>query len=148
MQTDRGIAYSVAAHTQDTCCKTCAADPLCTGAVYLSESSSANSSDKLSWSIEHVADNRSSFLTSERCINISLNLVCPRACWRYCLVSLRHELLRKVDYQFFVGLKRTWDQKLSSGLTSGSLHSAITAWFFPTYMSFHLTAIEQSCCSL
>ena len=48
----------------------------------------------------------------------------------------------------FVGLKRTWDQKLSSGLTSGSLHSAITAWFFPTYMSFHLTAVEQSCCSL
>merc|ERR1712107_98464 len=43
-----GIAYTVAAHTQDTCCKTCAADPLCTGAVYLSESSSANSSDKLS----------------------------------------------------------------------------------------------------
>ena len=31
------------------------------------------------------------------CSNISLNLVCPRACWRYCLVSLRHELLRKVD---------------------------------------------------
>ena len=42
-------------------------------------------------------DNRGSFLTSERCSNISLNLVCPRACWRYCLVSLRHELLRKVD---------------------------------------------------
>ena len=40
---------------------------------------------------------RGSFLTSERCSNISLNLVCPRACWRYCLVSLRHELLRKVD---------------------------------------------------
>ena len=38
---------------------------------------------------------RCSFLTSERCSNISLNLVCPRACWRYCLVSLRHELLRK-----------------------------------------------------
>lgn len=48
VQTDGGIAYTVAAHTQDTCCKTCAADPLCTGAVYLSESSSANSSDKLS----------------------------------------------------------------------------------------------------
>ena len=40
---------------------------------------------------------RGSFLTSERCSNISLNLVCPRACWRYCLVLLRHELLRKVD---------------------------------------------------
>ena len=37
-----------AAHTPDMCCETCAADPLCTGAVYLSESSSANSSDKLS----------------------------------------------------------------------------------------------------
>ena len=48
VQTDGGIAYTVAAHTQDTCCKMCAADPLCTGAVYLSESSSANSSDKLS----------------------------------------------------------------------------------------------------
>ena len=36
-----------AAHTQGTCCKTCAAVHLCTGAVYSSESSSANSSDKL-----------------------------------------------------------------------------------------------------
>ena len=44
-----------------------------------------------------VLSSRGSFLTSERCSNISLNLVCPRACWRYCLVSLRHELLRKVD---------------------------------------------------
>ena len=44
-----------------------------------------------------VLSSRSSFLTSERCGNISLNLVYPRACWRYCLVSLRHELLRKVD---------------------------------------------------
>ena len=48
MQMDGGITYTVAAHTQDTCCNTCAADPLCTGAVYLLESSSANSSDKLS----------------------------------------------------------------------------------------------------
>ena len=44
-----------------------------------------------------VLSSRGSFLTSERCSNFSLNLVCPRACWRYCLVSLRHELLRKVD---------------------------------------------------
>ena len=54
------------AHTQGTCCKTRAAVHLCTGAVYSSESSSANSSDKLnmpqpgghlttcSLSIEHV----------------------------------------------------------------------------------------------
>ena len=55
MQTDGGgIAYSVAAQTQGTCRETCAAVPLCTGAVFLSEFSSANSSDKLSWSIEHV----------------------------------------------------------------------------------------------
>ena len=54
MQTDGGIAYSVAAQTQGTCRETCAAVPLFTGAVCLSEFSSANSSDKLSWSIEHV----------------------------------------------------------------------------------------------
>ena len=40
----RGIAYSVAAHTRGTCRETCAADPLCTGAVYSSESCSTNSS--------------------------------------------------------------------------------------------------------
>ena len=32
-----------------------------------------------------VLSSRGSFLTSERCSNISLNLVCTRACWRYCL---------------------------------------------------------------
>ena len=33
---------------EDTGCKTCVADPLCMGAVYLSESFCTNSSDKLS----------------------------------------------------------------------------------------------------
>ena len=38
------LATSVAAHTQGTYHETCAADPLCTGAVCSSESCSANSS--------------------------------------------------------------------------------------------------------
>ena len=37
-----------------TCWETCAADPLCTGAVYSSESCPANSSDTGSLSIEYV----------------------------------------------------------------------------------------------
>ena len=40
-------AIHVAAHTQDTCCETCVTDPLCAGAVYLSKSSSTDSSVKL-----------------------------------------------------------------------------------------------------
>ena len=35
----------------------------------------------------------------------------------------------------FLGLKRTWDQKLSSGLTSGQLNVAITDLMLPTHMT-------------
>ena len=38
----------------------------------------------------------------------------------------------------FVGLKRTWDQKLSSGLMSGQLDLAITGLMFLTFMTIHL----------
>ena len=40
--------HSPPAHTQDTCCAACAVIPLCTGAVYVSVSSSASSSNKRS----------------------------------------------------------------------------------------------------
>ena len=40
-----------------------------------------------------VLSSRGSFLTSERCSNISLNLVCPRACWRYS--RLRVQIFRQ-----------------------------------------------------
>ena len=35
-------------------------------------------------------------------------------------------VLLSVFLHFFVGLKRTWDQKLSSGLMSGQLNLAVT----------------------
>ena len=38
----------------------------------------------------------------------------------------------------FVGLKRTWDQKLSSGLMSGQLNLAITGLMLLTFMTIHL----------
>ena len=38
----------------------------------------------------------------------------------------------------FVGLNGTWDQKLSSGLTSGQLNVAITDLILLTHMTIHL----------
>ena len=38
----------------------------------------------------------------------------------------------------FVGLKRTWDQKLSSGLTNGQLNLAISGLMLLTHMTIHL----------
>ena len=59
VSTDGGIAYRVASHTQGTCRETCAAVPLCTGPVYLSEFSSripqpGGHLTTCSSSIEHV----------------------------------------------------------------------------------------------
>merc|ERR1712187_739198 len=38
----------------------------------------------------------------------------------------------------FVGLKRTWDMKLSMGVRSGALHGAITGVTLLTFMTIHL----------
>ena len=39
----------------------------------------------------------------------------------------------------FVGLKRTWDRKLSSGwMMSGQLNSALTGLMSTTFMATHL----------
>ena len=54
----------------------------------------------------------------------------PCACfWTVLLSALLHT---------GVGLKRTWDQKLSSGLTSGHLDVAITDLMLLTHMTIHL----------
>ena len=49
--------------------------------------------------------------------------------WTVLLSALLHTV---------VGLKRTWDQKLSSGLTSGHLDEAITDLMMLTHMTIHL----------
>merc|ERR1711874_75575 len=38
----------------------------------------------------------------------------------------------------FVGLKRTWDQKLTMGIKSGQLNLAITGLALLTFMTIHL----------
>ena len=49
--------------------------------------------------------------------------------WTVLLSALLHTV---------VGLKRTWDQKLSSGLTRGHLDVAITDLMLLTHMTIHL----------
>ena len=49
--------------------------------------------------------------------------------WTVLLSALLHTVVR---------LKRTWDQKLSSGLTSGHLDVAITDLMLLTHMTIHL----------
>ena len=57
-------------------------------------------------------------------------------------VAVRHVAffsvgLKSVLLYTVVGLKRTWDQKLSSGLTSGHLDVAFTESMLLTHMTIH-----------
>ena len=51
-------------------------------------------------------------------------------------------MLLSVQLHTFVGLKRSWDQKLSSGLRSGQLNLAITGLMLLMFMTFHLLQLR------
>ena len=62
-------------------------------------------------------------------------------------------VLLSASLHIFVGLKRTWDQKLSSGVWSGQLNLAITGLMLLTLMTIHLFQFlfadtEQYFCAL
>ena len=62
-------------------------------------------------------------------------------------------MLLSASLHIFVGLKRTWDQKLSSGVWSGELNLAIAGLMLLTFMTIHLLQFrfadtEQYFCAL
>ena len=62
-------------------------------------------------------------------------------------------VLLSASLNIFVGLKRTWDQKLSSKVWSGQLNLAITVLLLLTFMTIHLIQLrfadtEQYFCAL
>ena len=65
----RDCVQCCGSHSQGTCRETSAAVPLCTGAGYLSEFSSANSSDKLNMPASRVATGSSSIEHVEEIFN-------------------------------------------------------------------------------
>ena len=67
-----------------------------------------------------------------------------RLYWTGCVFQgnlVEEYVLLSASVHIFVGLKRIWDQKLSSGVWSGQLNLAITGLMLLTFMTIHLSQL-------
>ena len=55
---------------------------------------------------------------------------------------VEEEVLLSALLHIFVGLERTWDKKLSTGLKGGQLNLAITGLMLPTFMNNSSLQVE------